>query len=210
MFVLFLSSSYSVLSSTLLTLTLTSSLSFSFHRFHCFVRFTRDLLTKQTTHLIAQQAGGAKYDEAIKHSQSIQIVSPHWLESCHAAQKRLSEDSFCIPNTGGDPNQQQQQQQQQAEENSHMVLVKECQRLGTAGGTIPPNPLFAGLYFYWVGFDDDEEEDNGNDNGNGVSTVALKQQLMRLVRRSMGTILWDVSDRITHVVVCQNCNRKAR
>ena len=91
-----------------------------------------------------------------------------------------------------------------------MVLVKECQRLGTAGGTIPPNPLFAGLYFYWVGFDDDEEEDNGNDNGNGVSTVALKQQLMRLVRRSMGTILWDVSDRITHVVVCQNCNRKAR
>ena len=139
-------------------------------------------MTKHTTHLIAEQAGGAKYDEALKHSHSIQIVSPNWLESCHKAQKRLPTKNFLIVASKAGAAKEDGTKEGQAED-PHKSLLEECEQL-LKPGNLPPNPLFSGLCFYWVGFD--EDDDAGE---HGISTQALKQQLARLVRRGMGTIV---------------------
>lgn len=189
-----------------------------FHSFRIpLYRFTKDLLTKSTTHLIAEQPGGAKFDEAVKHSQKITIVSPKWLEQCEIEKKRLSTDRFLIVQSV-----ESTASNTLTQDEDHISLVQDCDEL-LPPGKLPPNPLFSGLCFYFVGFDDDEEEEedenamscrDGDDtrqNGKvDLSIATLKQKLFRLLRRGMGTILWDLSDRITHVVVCQNCNLKAR
>ena len=184
------------------------------------LRFTKDLLTKSTTHLIAEQPGGAKFEEAVKHSRKIKIVSPNWLEQCEKEKKKLPTDRFLIlqskENTATSTCSTTVNLTQ---DERHISLVQECDEL-LSPEKLPPNPLFSGLFFYLVGFDDDEEDDDmvcGRDgdetqtvNVSNLSITTLKQNLSRLLRRGMGTILWDLSDRITHVVVCQNCNLKAR
>jgi hypothetical protein len=52
--------------------------------------YTRDLDTSKTTHLIAKDAEGAKYDTAVA-CPTIRVVSPAWLEECIQTGKRANE-----------------------------------------------------------------------------------------------------------------------
>lgn len=61
-------------------------------------------------------------------------------------------------------------------------------------------PLFSRCQFYLVGFGDGTQ---GEDKENG--SVLLKKKMSKLIRRERGTILWDISDKITHLVVADEC-----
>ena len=89
-----------------------------------------------------------------------------------------------------------------------MQLIKE----------MPPNNLFMSCCFYLEGFEDNDDwmismaEDtndytkiyNSEESGSG------KQQLLRLIRRAMGTVFWDVHECITHVIVADGTDAKRR
>ena len=59
-------------------------------------RYTRDLDTAKTTHLIAQAPEGAKYETAFACS-NICVVSPAWLEACIETGERADEKQFSLP-----------------------------------------------------------------------------------------------------------------
>jgi len=60
--------------------------------------YTRDLDTAKTTHLIAQDPEGAKYDTAIA-CPTIRVVSPAWLEECVNTGTRANEKLHALTNT---------------------------------------------------------------------------------------------------------------
>ena len=62
-----------------------------------FNSYTRDLDTSKTTHLIAKDAEGAKYDTAVA-CPTIRVVSPAWLEECIQTGKRANERLYSLSN----------------------------------------------------------------------------------------------------------------
>ena len=60
--------------------------------------FTRDLLTRKTTHLIMAEIHGVateKYEEAVK-TESIEIVHYKWLEACRSLNKVVPTHDFQV------------------------------------------------------------------------------------------------------------------
>ena len=64
----------------------------------------------------------------------------------------------------------------------------------------PIPPLFSKCQFYMVGFGNGTQ---GEDKGDGGAI--LKDKLSRLIRQERGTILWDINENITHIVVADEC-----
>lgn len=97
-------------------------------------------------------------------------------------------------------------------DDDEMLAIKLIQEM-------PPNNLFVSCCFYLVGFGDDDgynmtltAEDTNYNTGNNHSREQgnSKKQLLRLLRRGMGTVFWDVHESITHVIVADGSDAKQR
>lgn len=183
--------------------------------------FTRDLLTRKTTHLIAnpqqthkqlygdgrktiniERSGGEKIREALKHRSRIEILTPLWLETCRVERARVPERDYRIfPHSDGIHNSS-------GVEIGEYDLEEVCDRL-LVPGKVPLNPLFSTCFFFLVGFSDNDDCNDDN-NRYESNAMASKQKFLRLVRRCMGTVLWDLNERITHVVVNDRCDPKVK
>lgn len=102
------------------------------------------------------------------------------------------------------------------------TLEEQCKSLSDVG--IPINNLFMQCCFHLVGFEEDEWMKNPNQNNNNLPSLSKesktktietkndggKQDLLRLIRKGMGTIFWDVHESITHVIVADGSDAKLR
>ena len=198
----------------------------------CCRRFTRDLLTHKTTHLIAKVPEGDKFNEAVKCG-SIEIVSPGWLYACHKEQIRVATHSYClIKSVGFD---QANGHYQKKKKNSSLKEHKSCSGssdldLESTCSTLlhrSPIPLFSNSYLFFAGFGDrslsvdfwcsnststreNENCDKQIKGANDSSPQSLLRALLRLTRISMGTILWDLNENASHIILHQSCDKDLR
>ena len=105
-----------------------------------------------------------------------------------------------------------------------MISIEEesKQLLSTNNEVLPPNCLFMSCCFHLVGFEEDEWMNttcshNTTNSINDSSSSLLgshekdgKGDLLRLIRRGMGTIFWDVHESVTHVIVADGSDAKTR
>jgi len=157
-------------------------------------RFTRDLLTASTTHLIAERAEGAKFKEA-KRCSNIEIVTPKWIEMCALIKEKVPTSNFYLVNSALDCNKGK----------FELSLQDTCDELLER---IPANPMLSGCCFLLVGFSNkDWLGTNFNSlqqihqNAKNDEELKFKQSLSKMIRRCMGTIYWDIHANITHVIV---------
>jgi len=195
-------------------------------------KFTRDLLTHKTTHLIAKVPEGDKFNEAVKCG-SIEIVSPGWLYACHKEQIRVATHSYClIKSVGFD---QANGHYQKKKKNSSLKEHKSCSGssdldLESTCSTLlhrSPIPLFSNSYLFFAGFGDrslsvdfwcsnststreNENCDKQIKGANDSSPQSLLRALLRLTRISMGTILWDLNENASHIILHQSCDKDLR
>lgn len=164
----------------------------TFVTFHC--RYTRDLLTASTTHLIAERAQGAKFKEA-KRCANIEIVTPKWIEMCALRKKKVPTSDFHLVNSPLYSNR----------EKVELSLQDTCDELLER---IPANPMLSGCCFLLIGFSNKDSAGTTfnslqqmHQNGEDDKALKLKQSLSQMIRRCMGTIYWDINVNITHIIV---------
>lgn len=150
------------------------------------------------------------------------------MEACKIKKRRVSECDYRlfplsddkdddIPNDGGDDGEDD-------DTNNGAVLVGlnshkddlegACDEL-LVPGEVPLNPLFSACFFFLVGFCEDIPNDGKGDGDftthqHDTNGMAIKQKCLRLVRRCMGTVVWDLNESITHVIVKDGCDPKLR
>lgn len=100
--------------------------------------------TAKTTHLIAQDPEGAKYDTAISCGR-IRVVSPAWLEECVNTGRRADEHLHSLTNNNAPQN--------------FPPLEQEIEQLLQCNGR---NALFESCRFFLLGFEDDDTDTNSN------------------------------------------------
>lgn len=93
--------------------------------------------TAKTTHLIAKDPEGAKYDTAIA-CQKIRVVSPAWLDECVKTGSRADEKQYSLTHDNG--------------ENNFPPLEQEIEHLL---GNNNRNDLFESCRFLLLGFETD-------------------------------------------------------
>ncbi len=76
-------------------------------------------------------------------------------------------------------------------------------------GKVPPNNLFSSCCFMFIGFTEKDSDRILSENEKDEA-MSIKQSLSGLIRRSMGTIFWNVNVNITHVIVSDRCDKKTR
>jgi hypothetical protein len=131
--------------------------------------------------LIAQAPEGKKFEAAVNNSSTIHVVSPAWLEACHKTKSRAREQQFSwIEMDDCDTNNQEEDGADIDISNTLDELLESNER----------NKLFSSCRFLLVGFE--EQSDS-------------KQKLSKLIRRSMGTIYWELNELITHLIVETDC-----
>ena len=116
--------------------------------------FIRDLDTAKTTHLIAKDPEGAKYDTAIA-CPTIRVVSPTWLEECVKTGKREDERLHSLTVVA---------------DNSHNFppLEQEIEQHLQCNGR---NDLFVSCRFLLLGFNDDSDVKLGRLIRRGKGTI---------------------------------------
>jgi len=178
-------------------------------------RYTRDLLTNQTTHLIAGRTDGEKFKYALKF-KNIKIISQKWLESCHMKNKLLDTADFPISdNTESNSHDTQSRKRKVLHHRQTKLHWKEeCEKL-LSPGFLAHNALFSMCYFYLVGFDEDTLDIDETPNYAETKKVSEnsgegKKSLLQIIRRGMGTNLWNVHESITHVIVGDGLDTKLR
>lgn len=182
------------------------------------------MVLQQTTHLIAERAEGEKYIQA-KKCPHIEIVTPKWLEECAAKNMLMSTHEFRLDFDPGDANSGEFMKigvscpaaNTNLTNSPHSAAISTMAiaiRALLSDRVVPPNPLFTDCSFYLVGFLRDEFNLNKCDESSlqirDQSSVQLKKDFCRLIRRCMGTIYWDVHEAITHVVVNEESDMKTR
>lgn len=147
-------------------------------------RYARDLDTSTTTHLIAQDPEGAKYEAAMTCS-NIAVVSPGWLEASVKSKRRAEESLFSWrgpeKELGGE-----------LEDNMLEDLSPSLDRLLQG---LQPATLFCSCRFLLLGFEGQEE---------------LCNKFAKLIRRGRGTIYWELNELITHLIVHDDCTQEIR
>jgi hypothetical protein len=151
------------------------------------------LNSTQNTHLIASVPEGAKYETALSFPH-MQIVKRTWLDTCARDKTRVPESDH------------------------HLVVAEEDGGGSVDGGSININnsnkfqslsealkssdmvqrtdsTLFSSCHFYLVGFEVDSD---------------LYLSLSRWCRRGLGTIYWEISPSISHIIVNDNCDESIR
>ena len=194
------------------------------------LRFTRDLLTHKTTHLIAESCAGEKFKEAVKCS-TIEIVTPEWLEMCHLKKERLGTGNFRLLsdrlNDSVDEKVDRVEKVTVDERNLFQCPLDVAIHELFSSRKLLPNPLFSSFCFFFVGFTENGQERQQQqdeylrscifprgrtqrDIEISESSLAVKEGLLRLVRICMGTVLWDLNEHITHIIVSRNCSQELR
>lgn len=168
-------------------------------------KFTRDLITQKTTHLIAETQEGEKYEES-KKCKHISIVRPEWVEMCAKTMAKVDISAYLLNSNGA-----------KSISNIDLYsanLYQQCQEL-LMDNKLPPNPLFSSCSFLLVGFlpvihSVDEDDENLNDMTDVDTSRLIRNEFSRLIRRCMGTIYWKPSVSITHVIVSDFTDAKTR
>lgn len=155
--------------------------------------FTRDFQTSRNTHLIAQSAFGEKYETAIR-SDKVFVVTPTWLHACHEDKCRVDEQQHSWSYS---KRKQSLPLSPNKKTKYHEKLLMNSLQQALSKGSPVPNPLFSGLQFYLVGFDENAFDEE-------------RKLLGIITRRNMGTIFWDFHDEVTHVVVHDSCRDHLR
>ena len=83
--------------------------------------------------------------------------------------------------------------------------------------SVPPGPLFSRCQFCLLGFDGQNGRAarkrgsrTSNDKLCGDERAQLKGKLCKLIRRELGTILWELSEHVTHLIVADDCGDSIR
>jgi hypothetical protein len=138
---------------------------------------------------------GAKYETALSFPH-MQIVKPAWLDACARDKVRVPESNHQLvvaaEDGGGDVddgninmdtnNSDKFQSLADALKSSDMVQRRD-------------STLFSSCHFYLVGFEVDSD---------------LYLSLSRWCRRGLGTIYWEISPSISHIIVNDNCDESIR
>jgi hypothetical protein len=107
----------------------------------CLHRYTRELGSEENTHLIAEQASGAKYEMAVSYPH-IHIVTPSWVEFCLQNRSRVDEAAYRV----GTPRKPE------------VSLTKAVDtELQNTVGEDKNKLLFSSHQFYLLGFEGDNE-----------------------------------------------------
>ena len=186
------------------------------YRFVISCSYTRDLNANNNTHLVCRQAEGAKYDLASSFPKQISIVTPTWLDECHAKLVRADERQHSLT----PPNESAPQKH---------VDIKDgvpCNKMGDDGSLLShverllakskrtKSILFSACHFHLVGFDDDQRfGKSGKQNKNFTQDECGERFVLllgRLIRRGLGTIHYDFHDGITHVLVNDHAGEHLR
>jgi hypothetical protein len=124
----------------------------------------------------------------------MQIVKPAWLDACARNKARVPESNHqlgvAVGDVGGDDssinmntsNSDKFLSLSEALESSDMVERRD-------------STLFSSCHFYLVGFEVDSD---------------LHLLLCRWIRRGLGTIYWEISPSISHIIVNDNCDESIR
>ena len=168
-------------------------------------KFTRDLITQKTTHLIAETQEGQKYEESKKYKH-ISIVRPEWIEMCAKTMSKVDISLYLLDSDDG---------KSKSKGDSYTTnLYQRCQEL-LMDNKLPPNPLFSGCSFLLVGFLPAIDYNNSDDDIMSAMTDVetsrlVRNEFSRLIRRCMGTIYWKPSVSITHIIVSDFTDGKTR
>jgi hypothetical protein len=136
---------------------------------------------------------GAKYETA-RSFPHMHIVKPAWLDACARNKARVPESNHHLVEAAGDGgaddssinmntnNSDKFQSLSEALESSDMVKKRD-------------STLFSSCHFYLVGFEVDSD---------------IHLSLCRWIRRALGTIYWEISPSISHIIVNDNCDESIR
>jgi hypothetical protein len=125
----------------------------------------------------------------------MQIVKPAWLDACARDRARVPESDHHLVVAAGDSggggggddgnfnmDSDKFQSLSEALKSSDMVQRRD-------------STLFSSCHFYLVGFEVDSD---------------LYLSLSRWLRRGLGTIYWEISPSISHIIVNDNCDESIR
>jgi hypothetical protein len=121
----------------------------------------------------------------------MQIVKPAWLDACARDKARVPESKHHLVVAAGNGddaddadinNSDKFQSLSEALKSSDMVQRRD-------------STLFSSCHFYLVGFEVDSD---------------LYLSLSRWIRRGLGTIYWEISPSISHIIVNDNCDESIR
>jgi hypothetical protein len=125
----------------------------------------------------------------------MQIVKPTWLDACARDKTLVPESQHYLVDAAGDDhgdgdvaddgdinNSDKFQSLSEALKSSDMVQRRD-------------STLFSSCHFYLVGFEVDSD---------------LYLSLSRWIRRGLGTIYWEISPSISHIIVNDNCDESIR
>lgn len=125
----------------------------------------------------------------------MQIVKPAWLDACARDKARVPESSHHLAVVAGDGSGMDD-----GSTNMNATNSDKLQSLSEAlksPGMVErrDSTLFSSCHFYLVGFEVDSD---------------LYLSLCRWIRRGLGTIYWEISPSISHIIVNDNCDESIR
>lgn len=188
-------------------------------------RYSRDLDPNETTHLIAASPCGDKYNFASRpeHADKIAIVGARWLLDCEKRGELLDTNDYKF-------SQEEIQGVKEEDDDdddldfggvASLSVGEALDKLLSSQmgrGSVPPGPLFSRCQFCLLGFDGQNGRATtrkrgsrtSNDNRGGDERAQLKGKLCKLIRRERGTILWELSEHVTHLIVADDCGDSIR
>ena len=169
---------------------------------------------------------GDKYNFASRpeHADKIAIVGARWLLDCEKRGELLDTDDYKfsreeLRGVKEDDDDNDLDFSGVASLSVGEALDKLLLSSDTGRRSVPPGPLFSRCQFCLLGF----EGPNGraassrkrgsrtsNDKRGGDERAQLKGKLCRLIRRERGTILWELSEHVTHLIVADDCGDSIR
>ena len=185
-------------------------------------RYSRDLDPNETTHLIVASPYGDKYNFATRpeHADKIAIVGARWLLDCEERGERLDTNAYKF-------SREKLRGVKEDDDDDHidfggvasLSVGEALDKLlsSDTGRRSVPGPLFSRCQFCLLGFDGQNGRAarkrgsrTSNDNGGGDERAQLKGKLCKLIRRERGTILWELSEHVTHLIVADDCGDSIR
>lgn len=189
-------------------------------------RYTRELNTAKTTHLVAEAPSGDKYRTAVASGRVV-VVAPSWLEACERAgrivpvrphvvggRRRRSDvdrddgegkdDADDDDDDGGSNDEDDEGRRSIEEEAADLLCSSPSWR----------NALFSQCRFMFLGYDAETggemDDDDDVEKGGWKSLAEQRTKLSSLVRRCSGVIYWDLNETVTHLVVSDRCGDEMR
>lgn len=179
----------------------------------------------RTTHLVVASPHGDKYDSASRpeHADKIAIVGAQWLLDCEERGELLDTGAYKL-------SRKKARGMKDIVDDDHDIggvaslsvgealdqLLSSPDNAGAGRRSVVPSRLFSRCQFCLLGFDEPKSRatrrrgsDIGNGNG-GDERAQLKGKLAKLIRKERGTILWELSEHVTHLIVADDCGDSIR